>query len=200
LGTKGLRINWADSGTEANAMKHCLVLLALILATTYITLGQPAAVDTLASREDIRKLFDVMHIRDQIEQVMDQVLKQMKSMNHEQIKKHSPEITDEEIAKLDAMSDQFLKDVPIDGMLDDMVPVYQKHLTKADVDAMVGFYSGPTGQKILMEMPAMTAEGMQAMQPRMRKMMDEVTEKMEKMAKEEAQKQGAKPHSDTKKQ
>jgi hypothetical protein len=185
---------------KENAMKRCLVLLALILTTTYTMLGQQAAVDTSASREDIRKLFDVMRIRDQIKQVMDQVLKQMKSMNHEQIKNHHPEVSDEEIAKLDDMSDQFLKDVPIDGMLDDMVPVYQKHLTKADVDAMVGFYSSPTGQKILTEMPAMTAEGMQAMQPRMKKMMDDVSDKMEKMAREEAQKQKAKPHSDTKKQ
>jgi hypothetical protein len=181
-------------------MKRCLVLLALILATACTTLGQQAAVDTSASREDIRRLFDVMHIRDQMKQIMDQVLEQMKTLNHEQIKKHNPDVTDEEIAKLDAMSGQFLKDLPIDEMLDDMVPVYQRHLTKADVDAMVGFYSSPTGQKILTEMPAMTAEGMQAMQPRMRKMMDDVSEKMEKMAKEEAQKQKAKAHSDTKKQ
>jgi hypothetical protein len=185
---------------KERAMKRCLVLLALILATACTTLGQQAAVDTSASREDIRRLFDVMHIRDQMKQIMDQVLEQMKTLNHEQIKKHNPDVTDEEIAKLDAMSGQFLKDLPIDEMLDDMVPVYQRHLTKADVDAMVGFYSSPTGQKILTEMPAMTAEGMQAMQPRMRKMMDDVSEKMEKMAKEEAQKQKAKAHSDTKKQ
>ena len=181
-------------------MKRCLVLLALILATTYTALGQQPAVDASASREDIRNLFDVMHIRDQMKQVMDQVLQQMKSMNHEQIKKHHPEVSDEEIARLDAMTDQYLKDLPIDRMLDEMDTVYQKHLTKADVDAMAGFYSSPTGQKILTEMPAMTAEGMQAMQPRMRKMMDEVAEKMEKMAKEEAEKQKAKPQSDIKKQ
>jgi hypothetical protein len=182
-----------------NAMKRCLILLGLILATACTTLGQQAAVDASASREDIRNLFEVMHIRDQMKQVMDQVLQQMKSLNHEQIKKHDPEVTDQEIAKLDAMSDQFLKDVPIDGMLDDMVPVYQKHLSKADVDAMVGFYSSPTGQKILAEMPKMTAEGMQAMQPRMRKMMEEVSEKMEKTAQEETKKQKTKP-SDAKKQ
>jgi hypothetical protein len=75
-------------------MKRCSVLLALILATACTTLGQQAAVDTSASREDIRKLFDVMHIRDQMKQVMDQVMKQMKSMNHEQIKKHDPQVTD----------------------------------------------------------------------------------------------------------
>jgi hypothetical protein len=185
---------------KENSMKRFLVSLALILATACTTLGQQPAIDISASREDIRNLFDVMHIRDQMKQVMDQVLQQMKSMNHEQIKKHHPEVTDEEIARLDAMSDQYLKDIPIDGMLDDMVPVYQKHLTKADVDAMVGFYSSPTGRKVLTEMPQMTAEGMQAMQPRVRKMIEDASEKMEKMTQQETEKQKAKPQSNTKQQ
>ncbi len=43
-----------------------------------------------------------------------------------------------------------------------MVPVYEKHLTKGEVDALVAFYSDPKGQKILNEMPAMTSEAMQA--------------------------------------
>ena len=179
-------------------MKRCVISLALILATACLTFGQQAG-DAPPTREDILKLFDVMHIREQMKQVMNQVTKQMKSMTHDQIKKRNPEVTDEEIAKLDRMSGELLKDMPIDGMLDDMVPVYQKHLTKSDVDAMVGFYSSPTGQKILGEMPAMTAEGMQAMQPRLRKIMDETTEKIEKMASEEVEKKDPKPASDTQK-
>ena len=86
--------------------------------------------------------------------------------------------------------------MPYDGMLDDMIPVYQKHLSKSDVDAMIGFYSSPTGQKILSELPAITAEGMQAMQPRMRKVMDETSDRMEKMAREQAEKKNAKPAAD----
>jgi uncharacterized protein len=180
-------------------MKRCLISLVLVLATACVTFGQEAG-GASASREDILKLFDVMHIRQQMKQVMDQVMKQMKSMSHDQIKKRNPEVTDEEIAKLDRMSEELIKDMPIDGMLDDMVPVYQRHLTKTDVDAMVGFYSTPTGQKILGEMPAMTAEGMQAMQPRLRQVMDEVSEKIDKMARDEVEKKNSNPASDSKKQ
>jgi len=79
--------------------------------------------------------------------------------------------------------------MPVDGMLDDMIPVYQRHLSKSDVDAMIGFYSTPTGQKMIREMPAIAAEGMQAMQPRLLKQMDEAKEKIEQMAREDAQKQ-----------
>jgi len=170
-------------------MKRCLLSLILVLATmTSVALGQQTATDAAATREDILKLLEVMHVRDQMKLVMDQVTQQMKAMSHDQLKKYNPKITDEEIAKIDRMSEKLTKEMPIDGMLEDMIPVYQRHLNKSDVDAMVGFYSTPTGQKILHEMPAMTAEGMQAMQPRLRKQMEETMEKIEQMAKEEAQK------------
>jgi hypothetical protein len=67
-----------------------------------------------------------------------------------------------------------------------MVPVYQRHLSKGDVSAMQAFYETPTGQKLLREQPAMTAEAMQAMQPRMQKMMATMMDEAEKMGKEAA--------------
>jgi len=166
-------------------------LLALSIcagAQTTVSIAPDAA-----SKEDIKKLFEVMHIRQQMEQVMKQVMKQMQAMTHEQIRKRDANVSNEEIARLDAMSEQLVKDMPVEGMLDDMVPVYQKHLTKNDVDAMVMFYSSSTGQKILGEMPAMTAEGMQAMQPRLRKMMDEATVKADKMMRERIEQPNSAP-------
>jgi hypothetical protein len=184
---------------KETTMKRCLISLALILATVCTMAGQQAPVDA-PSREDILKLFDVMHVREQMKQVIVQVMKQIRVMTREQIKKSDPDATDEQIAKVDAMSDQLFKDMPVDGMLDDMIPVYRKHLTRQDVDAMVAFHSTPTGQKILSEMPAMTAEGMQAVQPRLRKVMDETTEKMGKMASDAGKKQKAEPAPDAPKQ
>jgi uncharacterized protein len=148
-----------------------LLVLSCVPAPAQVTVS--IANDSAASRDDILKLFDVMQVRDQMRQVMRQVTVQMRSMSREQMKKTDPNITAEELAKIDARSEQMIEAVPVNDMLDDMIPVYQKHLTKGDVDAMIGFYSTPTGQKILREMPAMAAEGMQALQPRMRKIMDE---------------------------
>jgi len=173
-------------------MKHMLRLTVIMLFS--VSTGwtqQTATAEAAAGKEDILKLFDAMHLRDQMKLVMKQVSAQMRSMSHDQLRKRDPQITDAEIAKLDAQSDELLKGMPIDGMLDDMVPVYQRHLSKSDVDAMVGFYSSPTGQKILKEMPAMTAEGMQAIQPRLRKTMDEAMDRMGRMAKEQQEKNSA---------
>jgi len=172
-------------------MKLKTVWFAILLClTSSQLLGQAqgsAGSEVPASGDDIRKMFDVMHIRDQMKLIMQQVSQQMRSVQHDQIRKQQPKVSDEEIAKLDAMSDEMLREFSTEGLLDDMVPVYQKHLSKADVDAMVGFYSTATGQKILREMPAMTAEGMQAMQPRLARMIDEANARIEKMMNEQMQ-------------
>lgn len=97
-------------------------------------------------------------------------------------------MTEQDLGRLDQFTSDILKDFPVDGMLDDMIPVYQKHLNKADVDAMNAFYQSPTGQKMLREMPAMTAESMQASSPRIQAMMDKVMERAEQLAREERNK------------
>jgi hypothetical protein len=60
------------------------------------------------------------------------------------------------------MFDGLFKEMPIDEMVDAIVPIYQKHLTKVDLAAVTAFYSSPSGQKILKEMPAIMSEAMQA--------------------------------------
>jgi uncharacterized protein len=152
-----------------------IVMFLCVSATAQTTVS--ISNDPAASREDILKLFQVMQIREQMLQVMKQASLQMRSITHEQLRKENPSITEAELAKIDARSDQILNTIPIGDMLDDMVPVYQKHLTKTDVDAMVTFYSSPTGKKILHEMPAMTAEGMRAMQPRLLQIMNDSVKK-----------------------
>jgi hypothetical protein len=62
-------------------------------------------------------------------------------------------------------------------MMQAMVPAYQKHFTKGDMDALIAFYSAPTGQKILQEMPAIVGEAMEAMMPIIRKNIDGMTER-----------------------
>jgi len=172
------------------------ILLSLTSSLVLAQAGAASASDAPATSEDIRKLLDVMQVRSQMKLVMQQVYQQMRALERDQVKKQNPDVTDEDIAKVDAISEEVMKNLPLEGLLDDMVPVYQKHLTKSDVDAMIGFYSTATGQKILREMPAMTSEGMQAMQPRLRQMVDDATAQIEKKVREQMQEkkqQTAKP-------
>ena len=165
-------------------MKRILMLTFVFLMIALPALAQVAdsASAAPATRDDILKLFDTMHIRDQMRLVMDSVAKQQREMIR------APQMTEQDLARLDQFTSDVLKDFPVDGMLDDMIPVYQKHLNKADVDAMNAFYQSPTGQKMLREMPAMTAESMQASSPRIQAMMDKVMERAEQLAREERNK------------
>jgi hypothetical protein len=171
-------------------MKNRAFLAAVLLCFTIPAMvGQvPAstASGAPASRDDIFKLFEVMQVRSQMNLVMNQVMAQMRTMNRAEMKKQNPEMTEADLAKIDARSEDLIKSMPIEGMLDDMVPVYQKHLAKSDVDAMIAFYATPTGQKLLHEMPAIAAEGMQAVQPRLMKQMDEIRRKAQEAAKPDA--------------
>lgn len=176
--------------------KRCLFVILLLSVGVSPLLAQS---DAPATREDVLKLFDVMNIRDQMRMVMESVAKQQRAMIHEALKKRSPQITGEDLARMDKFTTDIMKDMPIDSMIDDMIPVYQKHLTHGDVDAMSVFYSSPTGQKLLREMPAMTAESMQAAAPRIQAMMDKVMDQAEKMAKEDREKKTSSPEPATQK-
>jgi len=167
------------------ATTAAFVLLVGLLASLAQTSSGSNSVTVAATREDILRLFDVMQLRQQMREVMKQVMEQTRAVSREQIKKRQPDVTEEELAKIDALSEQTMKDMPVEGMLEDVIPVYQKHLNKSDVDAMIGFYSSSSGQKLLREMPAITRESMQAMYPRLQQQMQKAMDRVDQMVKEE---------------
>jgi uncharacterized protein len=135
-----------------------------------------------ASREDVKKLFDVMASRQQISQIMQQVFTQMRSLSREQVKKRHPDVSDEDLARMDHQSEDLLKNFPLDEMLSDMIPIYQRHFTKTEIDAMTAFYGSPAGQKFLHEMPTVTTETMRAVYPRIQAQVDAALKRAEEKA------------------
>jgi len=161
-------------------MKVRLLIAACLAFVTGAALAQQAPTpDAPATKEDILKLFDVMHNRDEVQKILEQVVQQMQTMNREQMKKRNPSISNEELARMDRDSQEIFKNFPIDEMMNDMIPVYARHLTKSDVDAMISFYSSPTGQKLLREMPTIMSESIQAAYPHMQARLDEILKRMD---------------------
>ena len=68
----------------------------------------------------------------------------------------------------------------VDELIDAVIPVYQNHLTHADVRSLIDFYSSESGQKYLKELPAMSAESMQAVQPLIKEHLPEMQAAVEK--------------------
>ena len=49
-----------------------------------------------------------------------------------------------------------------DVLKDRAIPIYEKHFSAADIKEMIRFYQTSLGQKVVKEMPAVTAELQQA--------------------------------------
>jgi hypothetical protein len=177
-------------------MKQHRVSLAIVLFVVSAAFAQqptPSTGDVPAAKEDIQKLFEVMQIHQQMRQVMDAMIKQQSTMIHETLRKRYPQTSAEKIAQADRLIADTMKDMPMDAMLDDMIPIYQRHFSKTDIDAMSTFYASPTGQKMMREMPALTSESMQASYVRMQKQMDAMMKRAEQMVKEDQEKQKSAP-------
>ncbi len=159
-------------------MKRVSFAILVFLLFGSISFAQQSPSDAPASKEDIEKYLDTMHVRDMMKTMMDAVTKQMRQITHDQLKKQ-PNLPPDAEARVDKMTDDMVKNLPIDELIQAMIPVYQKHLTKGDVDALVVFYSSPTGQKVLKEMPAMTSEAMRASSGIIQKVMAQAEERVQ---------------------
>jgi len=136
-------------------------LASLLFALPTIASAQQTANPDVPDRAEVVKFLDLMHARTQMTQVLDGMAKQMKVGARDGFKQRVPDATPEQLAKLDKICDSLFASLPIDDMVDAIVPIYQRHLTKADLAAVTAFYSSPAGQKILKELPAIMSESMQ---------------------------------------
>jgi hypothetical protein len=137
-----------------------VVVVALTLPATLI--AQAGESPNVPDRTDVLKLLELMHARIQMKQTIDGVTKQMRLGAEAGFKLKVPNATPEQLAKVDKLFNGIFDDLPLDEMVDAIVPIYQKHLTKADLEALTQFYGSPVGQKILNEMPAILSESMEA--------------------------------------
>jgi hypothetical protein len=153
--------------TKASLCVFFICMAGSVWAQTTVSIAPDPA-----SKEDVQKLFDVMASREQVHQMMEQMFAQMRALNRQEMKKRHPDVSEEEMARADRSSEDLIKNFPVDEMLADMIPVYQRHFTRTEIEGLASFYSSPIGQKFLHEMPSVTAETMQAALPRIRASVD----------------------------
>jgi hypothetical protein len=171
-------------------MKWFYLAIALLIGSS-TGLAQSASADA-PSPEEVLNLFQVMHVREQTMAVMQKSEQQIKTITRDLIERRIPNITAMQLAELDAMIGDLYENYPVDQILGDMVPVFQKHLTKSDLESVVVFYSSPVGKKLMQEMPAMTEEAMQIASSRIQEdneaIMRRLEERIQKMSEERKKK------------
>jgi uncharacterized protein len=175
-------------------MKLRLLAAILFLSTGWTCAAQQNAADAPATKEDIQRYLQIVHSREMTRKMLEAMSKPMHQMVHEQYLKDKDKLPADFEARVNKMTDDMFKSFPLEEIEDAMVPVYQKHFTKGDVDALVAFYSTPTGQKLIKELPAINAEAMQEMMPLIRKSIDtmnqHVQEEIAAMIKQSESKSG----------
>jgi len=149
------------------------------------------------TRDQVMKLLDLLQIRKSMSLMMDGMKQAMKQGAEEAFRERVPNPTPKQLEALNGMVDDMMADMPLDEMIEAIVPIYRRHLSKSDVDEVIRFYSSTVGQKLLREQPQMIQEGMQAgveiQQKRMDQMMTKIRERTQKMAEEEEKDKAAAP-------
>ncbi|HYL93769.1 MAG TPA: DUF2059 domain-containing protein [Alphaproteobacteria bacterium] len=161
-----------------------ILIVALMSFSAVAQQAAPGAAKTTAlpadaaTREQILKLFGLLQVRKTMTMMIEASKTQARSLAEDSLRQVIPNATAEDRKEMEetvnGIMDDTMKAMPIEEMLDVLVPVYQRHFTKTDVDAITLFYSSPTGQKFLREQPQMIQESMQAMAPLQRRIMNTV--------------------------
>ena len=171
-------------------MRAMLMAVVMVLGTVAAAIAQEkSAPAEPPSREDVLKLMNVLHAREQFEQIIADMSKQMKNSARESYRKQHPQVTEARLNKLDQVFDGIPPAMTIDQLLDDIVPVYQKYLSKQDVAAVTAFYSSDVGQRFFTALPKIQEEGVaisdDKIADRVEAYLKRLSERMEQFSKEE---------------
>jgi uncharacterized protein len=126
--------------------------------------------DQQPSPEQLAKLFEVMRIKQQMASMRTMVPSMVQQQIQSAVKQteedlpQGTKLTAEQREKMQAVMNKYVGKAmdlyPADEMMTDMSAIYQKHLSKDDVDALIAFYSSPAGQHLLDAQPAIAQEYM----------------------------------------
>src|SRR6202171_1811086 len=174
-------------------MKRFVLATVVLLCASSIGFARQDAADSPATKEDVQRYLEVMQSREMMTKMIDAMMKPMHQMMHEQYEKDKDKLPADFEARMNKVLNNYMKNFPWDDVLQAMVPVYQKHFTKGDINHLVAFYSSATGQKVVRELPAISAEAMQSMMPILRQKMDVMTKDVQQQVAEMIQKSEAKP-------
>ena len=163
-------------------MKRFALGAVVLLCASAIAFAQQSPADSPATKEDVQRYLEVMHSREMMSKMLDAMTKPMHQIMHEQYERDKDKLPPDFEARTNKLIDDYLRQFPWDEILQAMVPVYQKHFTKGDIDQLVAFYLSPTGQKLLKELPAITSESMQTMLPLMQQQIEKMTQQLQQQA------------------
>ena len=158
-------------------MKRLFIAIACF-ACCLPCLAQSA--DEPASKDNVILYLRTMHSHDLMVRTMQVQSNAMQKLFADQIIKQKGSLPPDFESRMGKIMDELVKGMPVDEITDAMIPSYQNHFSKGDIEAMNRFYSSPVGQKVLEQLPAVMQEGMQAAMPIMSKYLGDWQDRIKK--------------------
>jgi len=146
--------------------------------------GSDALPPDAPTRDQVMTLLDQLQARRSVEAAMNQMKTMMKESAEESFRQKRPNATAKEVETLRGVIDDAVGVISLDEMINAVIPIYQRHLSKTDLEELIRFYSSPVGQKMIREQPQIMQESMQAGAEVARKHMDEIMTKVDRRVQE----------------
>jgi hypothetical protein len=161
--------------------------------------------DQQATEQQIRKYFEVTRERRQLQQVLIWMPTVIEQQFQEQLRNIAAKlppgkgITPPVQAALEKVRAKYIQRAnevfPIERMEADIIPVYQRHISRADADTLIEFYRSPPAQRMLDAEPIVMSDIMAIEMPLMQLhaqlLTNEMSAEMQKLFKPELATQGA---------
>lgn len=137
----------------------------------------PASPDT-PSKEQLIRLFDAMELRKQMSGMVSAMSNNLEKM----MPSNMGDLSEKQKAGMAGLNAEMFGKVMspefVDSYVAEMIPIYQQHFTKTEVDDLISFYASPVGQKFLREQPGLTQESLTRIIPLVQKRVQETMEEM----------------------
>lgn len=128
---------------DGNPMKNIFILLLTLTCSSFTLAAVPSA--DRASVESVKELMDKTGTGEMAVQAMNQMLPVIKKM--------VPEASEEFWA-------EFMKEVNPEDLVTMIIPIYQKHFSQEDIDAVNVFYDTKAGKNFISSQPLIMQESM----------------------------------------
>jgi len=149
------------------------------------------------SKEQVAKLLELLQVRRNVESMFMETKEQVMNEAEQELRRRVPEPSVAQIARLHGMINNEFDRLSAGELVESIIPVYQRHFTKGDIDAIVAFYSSPVGQKMQREQQSMMRESMQAagsrQQQKMEAILQKIQDQMDQVIQDESPKQDDPP-------
>lgn len=166
------------------------------------------ATENQPSAEQLAKLFEVMRIKQQMASMRTMVpgmVQQQIQAAMRQTEEGLPagtKLTPQQREKMQSIMTKYVGKAmdlyPADEMLTDMTAIYQRHLSRDDVEGLIAFYGSPAGQHLLDAQPVIAQEYMPVVMSKVAQRSQAMTkEMMTEMAEIVPTKAAAKPAAKT---